>query len=269
MSEIITLNVGGKEYQTTKETLCKDPESMLSVMFSGSHSLLKDSQNRYFIDRDGELFSYILNYLRNQELLVPLENLFLVESLIREAEYFQISSLVLELKTLKESFTRISITYKELLILVNTKRFVQAPSVNLSYLQLNYLDLSHSNLRGCDFSWSVLTEVNFTRADLSNCIFSNATSKNCIFSNAKLDCSICIYANFSGNDLRGASMKSCNFLNAKLGGADMRNCDMEKANLQNANMIVSNLEGSNLQHSVTTNANFDGANCRGVQGIKF
>ena len=53
----IKLNVGGKIYKTTLDTLQKDPDSMLSAMFSGRHELRKDEEDgAYFIDRDGKLF---------------------------------------------------------------------------------------------------------------------------------------------------------------------------------------------------------------------
>ena len=53
----VKLNVGGKIYQTTLSTLLKDPNSMLSAMFSGRHELNQDEEDgAYFIDRDGELF---------------------------------------------------------------------------------------------------------------------------------------------------------------------------------------------------------------------
>ena len=55
----IKLNVGGKIYKTTLDTLRKDPHSMLCVMFSGRFELKADEEDgAYFIDRDGELFRY-------------------------------------------------------------------------------------------------------------------------------------------------------------------------------------------------------------------
>ena len=38
---------------------------MLAAMFSGRHELDTDSEGRYFIDRDGKYFKYILNFLRD------------------------------------------------------------------------------------------------------------------------------------------------------------------------------------------------------------
>ena len=56
----VKLNVGGKVYKTTLDTLRKDPDSMLCAMFSGRHELKPDGEDgAYFIDRDGNLFRYI------------------------------------------------------------------------------------------------------------------------------------------------------------------------------------------------------------------
>ena len=56
----IKLNVGGKIYETTLDTLRKDPDSMLCAMFSGRFELTANEVNgAYFIDRDGKLFRYV------------------------------------------------------------------------------------------------------------------------------------------------------------------------------------------------------------------
>ena len=56
-SSTIKLNVGGKIYKTTLDTLRKDPDSMLCAMFSGRFELKADEDDgAYFIDRDGKLF---------------------------------------------------------------------------------------------------------------------------------------------------------------------------------------------------------------------
>ena len=60
----IKLNVGGKIYKTTLDTLRKDPDSMLCAMFSGRFKLKADEDDgAYFIDRDAELFRYVSLYI--------------------------------------------------------------------------------------------------------------------------------------------------------------------------------------------------------------
>ena len=89
---VINLNVGGQIYTTSLATLTKYSESMLGAMFSGRFAAQKDSNGNYFIDRDGALFRYVLDFLRNGELQVP-ENSHEFGSLLKEAEFFQIPAL--------------------------------------------------------------------------------------------------------------------------------------------------------------------------------
>lgn len=70
---MIPLNVGGYSFVTTLSTLTKDKDSMLAAMFSGRHELDTDSEGRFFIDRDGTYFKYILNYLRDRKQLPSAE----------------------------------------------------------------------------------------------------------------------------------------------------------------------------------------------------
>lgn len=48
---IINLNVGGKLFATRLMTLQRFSDSMLAVMFSGRHTIDKDNDGNYFIDR--------------------------------------------------------------------------------------------------------------------------------------------------------------------------------------------------------------------------
>ena len=68
---IITLNVGGVKYQTTKTTLCSHAESIFAKIFGGTFSLKPSDDGSYFIDRNGKYFDHILDYLRNNRLNIP------------------------------------------------------------------------------------------------------------------------------------------------------------------------------------------------------
>lgn len=93
-SEIIELNVGGQVYVTRHTTLTSVPDSLLWNMFSKKtpKELARDSKGRYFLDRDGFLFRYILDYLRDLNLVLP--DYFPEKSrLQREAVFFQLRDL--------------------------------------------------------------------------------------------------------------------------------------------------------------------------------
>jgi len=99
--KVIKLNVGGKKYETTYETLCSK-QSMLSSMFSGRFQLLPDEDGFYFIDRDGKNFRYILNYLRDG--IIPnIESKSLIEELFLEARYYQLEGLIKYLSTVRRT----------------------------------------------------------------------------------------------------------------------------------------------------------------------
>ena len=68
---IIELNVGGHRFTTSLRTLTKDTNSMLAAMFSGRYEIERCKDGAFFINRDGTHFRFILNYLRNGELILP------------------------------------------------------------------------------------------------------------------------------------------------------------------------------------------------------
>ncbi|GIL75612.1 hypothetical protein Vretimale_15136 [Volvox reticuliferus] len=70
--EQVTLNVGGRKFTTSVNTLRNAPNpSLFNAMFSGRHKLTKDEDGCYFIDRDGRHFHDILNYLRDGHFNYP------------------------------------------------------------------------------------------------------------------------------------------------------------------------------------------------------
>lgn len=96
-SDVIELNVGGQVYYTRYGTLASFPNSLLGKLFSNkkgsSNDLSRDLRGRYFIDRDGFLFRYILDYLRDKQVVLP-DHFPERGRLKREAEYFQLPDLV-------------------------------------------------------------------------------------------------------------------------------------------------------------------------------
>ncbi|KAK7133283.1 hypothetical protein R3I94_015228 [Phoxinus phoxinus] len=94
----VHIDVGGHMYTSSLSTLTKYPESRIGRLFDGTEPIVLDSlKQHYFIDRDGHMFRYILNFLRTSKLLIPDE--FKDYSLLyEEARYFQLQPLQAELE---------------------------------------------------------------------------------------------------------------------------------------------------------------------------
>ncbi|KAF5303642.1 hypothetical protein FQA39_LY09889 [Lamprigera yunnana] len=89
--DILHLNVGGKRFSTSLQTLTWIPDTFFTALLNGRIPTLRDEKGAVFIDRDPKLFSVILNYLRTREIeLKDIE----IKTLRHEAEYYGIAPLV-------------------------------------------------------------------------------------------------------------------------------------------------------------------------------
>ncbi|XP_017837847.1 BTB/POZ domain-containing adapter for CUL3-mediated RhoA degradation protein 3 [Drosophila busckii] len=94
-SQYVKLNVGGRLYYTTIGTLTKlSNDTMLSAMFSGRMEVLTDSEGWILIDRCGNHFGIILNFLRDGSVPLPESNKEIAE-LLAEAKYYCITELAM------------------------------------------------------------------------------------------------------------------------------------------------------------------------------
>ena len=65
------MNVGGTHHLLTeRDVLTSVTGSLLCSMFNGTHEL-KKINDEVWLDRDGETFQHLLNYLRNDRTLLP------------------------------------------------------------------------------------------------------------------------------------------------------------------------------------------------------
>jgi len=101
--DVVELNVGGTVYTTSRLTLGHDQDSLLAKWFGSSAGdderpplPARDGHGRYFIDRDGALFRYVLDYLRCGQLLLP-ETFRERGRLRHEAEFYRLGGLVKQL----------------------------------------------------------------------------------------------------------------------------------------------------------------------------
>uniref|UniRef100_A0A3P9LVS5 BTB domain-containing protein n=1 Tax=Oryzias latipes TaxID=8090 RepID=A0A3P9LVS5_ORYLA len=97
----VHIDVGGHMYTSSLATLTRYPDSRIARLFNGTEPVVLDSlKQHYFIDRDGPMFRYILNFLRTSKLLVP-EDFREYCLLYEEAVFFQLAPLLKELERWK------------------------------------------------------------------------------------------------------------------------------------------------------------------------
>ncbi|KAM1737986.1 hypothetical protein ACFX11_013858 [Malus domestica] len=258
-SSLIRLNIGGKKFCTTIDTLThREPDSMLAAMFSGRHSLCQDAEKGYvFLDRDGKHFRHILNWLRDG--VVPTLKDSIYSELLREAEYYQLLGLmdginaVLNKKREDEELDT-ELTRTDIIKCIQSDR-VRFRGVNLSGLDLSKLDLSL-----VDFSYACLKNVFFSRANLQCAKFKDADAEGAIFHNATLrECEF-TGANLRGALLPGADLKNACLIDSSFCQADLRSAHLQNADLTNANLEGAILEGANLKGAKLSNTNLKDAN---------
>ena len=112
---VVKLNVGGIYYSTTPATLTRYNDSRLPELLmspddvtgggsDGTSPLVvgKDANGHRFVDRDGELFRYVLDYARIGTVILP-GGFTHRRRLLFEAEFFRLSGMVSELATAGDS----------------------------------------------------------------------------------------------------------------------------------------------------------------------
>jgi hypothetical protein len=94
MEDIIKLNIGGKTFTTTLETLKKRGENLITSIIgldreNTNNVVPKDEIGSYFFDRSPDLFKIILEFLRTGEMYAS--TYFTKDQIEKEFEFYQIN----------------------------------------------------------------------------------------------------------------------------------------------------------------------------------
>ncbi|XP_030330041.1 potassium channel regulatory protein [Strigops habroptila] len=85
--EVVVVSVGGVRFVTRASTLQQFPESRLARMLNDDDREFKLVNGEFFVDRDGTLFSYIMDFLRTLQVSLPID-FSDYQRLQREAEFY-------------------------------------------------------------------------------------------------------------------------------------------------------------------------------------
>ena len=247
-TEHVVLNIGGVRFETTINTLCSFSDSFFAKMFGGTYDTRTESDGSYFIDRSGEHFGQVLNFMRTHRVALPPTQAGIV-ALQEEMEYYQLAGPFRDACLAAADYTR-----REMLDM-RAQGHTVFSGANLSGLNLGYIDLGGCTMRGCK-----LQGADLSNADLSKCNLSGANLSGADLSNADI-----INCNLSGANLDGANLSECVFTEStSLSSASLRGADLSRTEF---------VLGSDLRENADiTDAILDGARGsvridEGTQGI--
>jgi len=254
----VTLNIGGRLFSTTKSTLTRDPNNMLSRIVSDDWDTFRDASGSYLLDRPPEYFAPVLHYLRSGSLV--LDNNVKAAGVLEEAKFYGVQGIseLLEPLVAAEERKLSQFTRKDIISLLLTSSNQQLRSQGID---LAGVDLSRLDLRGINFRMSNFKETNLEGANLDHARLQQADLKGANLTRASLR-----GANLGGANLEGACLRYANFedrsltLKANLEGANLKNADLSDANLAGSNLRTANFKGASLAGANLRGADLAGAN---------
>jgi uncharacterized protein YjbI with pentapeptide repeats len=269
-ASIVELNVGGQYFATSSTTIAMHKESLLYKLVFGRIASTRDAQNRIFIDRDGAVFRYVLNFMRDGRLSLPM-NFDDYEALLWAAEFYQVRGLR------HAALAQLAQVRRERLV-----RFLSLAGLDLSHAPLQGVDFEGMSLCGMNLSGAVLEGANLREADLRGADLRGAQLQGACLDGALLD-----DANLQKADLKQASLVGASLVNARFDSvvaAEVRftdalmtgtvfcnanlmrtvfdNCGLAGCDLRGANLSDSSMDGANVSECCFADATLIGTRLR-------
>ena len=241
--EVVILNVGGKKFTTSLQTLRAEPESMLGVMFSGRHPCNRRKDGSIFIDRDGTHFRIILNYLRGT--ITSIEQLpddsNTLSDLSSEIQYYQLKGFQKIMGSMEKEQT--TITQSDLIEPMEKEQATITQSDLIEPMGKEQATITQSDLdknfprdedtfgyttkdlsfRNCRLDNLIFERIDFDHSmDLTDCSLVNTKFSYCCFSDDsrcsfdRADLNNCTFEDFYNKDLiKAIKSKRITFSGAK------------------------------------------------------
>lgn len=239
-------------------TLLSEPGSNLEKTFAGKFDLKKERDRTVFIDRSGEHFNYILNFLRGN--ICGIEDFLFDEntrkSLIKEAEFYQLDRMKNILAFKSTTLGPVDDSKKEV--------------INIIKKVIHNKEALKDALKGSDCTRRRKKEMQASDLQLNEIVYKSKriekTTTEMKFENAHWDHLKIENVHFVHN----TCFKSCSFLGTSFSGCEFGNV---RVNFHNCDLIFANFNSTVFDHrSPNAVVDFDGSDLRGacfkyVQGI--
>lgn len=266
----VAISLDGKIFHTLRATLVSEEGSLLHTLFAdpaspSSQMVTRDHTHPlrpYLFDRNPKYFAVLLDYLRNQELVIPPH--LPRRAILLEAKYFGLSSIVSKLADAEPQFEAQGSMFNRMdviKILANTKsgERVRLQGVTLDHTDLSRLDLSGVNLSHSSLNHVSFAESNLTGADLSDCHMCDVTMTGALLDGADLSRST-----LSNADLTGVSCCRANLSDAVLKNCKLRNSRLNESILVRTDLSQSDMKGCQLHKAKVWQVNLEGVDRQGT-----
>ena len=244
------MNVGGWKFTTSLNTLRSEQGSVLEKMFSGKFNLKMERDGSVFIDRSGEHFNYILNFLRGN--ICGIGDISFDEntrkSLIKEAEYYQLDRMknILAFKstTLAPVDDRKDEVINIIEKVIHNKEALEDVLKDSDGTRRRMKEMNVKDFR-CSYNgkWDTTTELKFENAHWDHLAIENVRF------------------------LHDTCFKNCSFL-----GTTFKGCEFGKGNINfhKCDLIFADFRSTVFHHSSSNKVvDFDGSDFRGASFKKI
>jgi len=163
----ITLNIGGKYFTTSLATLRSKSDTFLEKMFrSNTSTATCSADGSFFIDRDPSTFGYVLEYLRNDDILMRSGDRSIRMQVYEDAEFFQLPDGLKEYLRWSSLDDGIALSFSEFIFLNKELKLVSKELGGLLYLASKD-GASSSDFHGrCDNKGATVVIVESTKGNI-------------------------------------------------------------------------------------------------------